>query len=144
MSGDRAAGADHLWEDNWDDDDIEDDFSLALRYVWAVLAAERLWAVLGLDLAVQSGTRAWDLGCSVYPATGVEHTATARHAGERSSLLPVSQRVLMAAGVRRGSHADAPCPVQSRAGEAGRGPGNVDVRMRSDFGTCLRSPQGKE
>jgi 26 proteasome complex subunit DSS1 len=40
MSGDRAAGADHLWEDNWDDDDIEDDFSLALRCVRSASLAE--------------------------------------------------------------------------------------------------------
>lgn len=26
-------GEDHLWADNWDDDDVEDDFSKALRYV---------------------------------------------------------------------------------------------------------------
>lgn len=26
---------DHLWKDNWDDDDVEDDFSKALRYVGA-------------------------------------------------------------------------------------------------------------
>lgn len=30
MSG-SGSGADHLWEDNWDDDDVEDDFSKALR-----------------------------------------------------------------------------------------------------------------
>lgn len=31
--GSAAGGssADHLWEDNWDDDDVEDDFSKALR-----------------------------------------------------------------------------------------------------------------
>lgn len=33
MSGSARSGGDHLWEDNWDDDDIEDDFSNALRYV---------------------------------------------------------------------------------------------------------------
>jgi len=33
MSGSARSGGDHLWEDNWDDDDIEDDFSVALRYV---------------------------------------------------------------------------------------------------------------
>ena len=27
----KSAG-DKLWEDNWDDDDIEDDFSVQLRY----------------------------------------------------------------------------------------------------------------
>lgn len=31
MSGSTRSGGDHLWEDNWDDDDIEDDFSVALR-----------------------------------------------------------------------------------------------------------------
>ena len=34
MSGSARSGGDHLWEDNWDDDDIEDDFSNALRYVF--------------------------------------------------------------------------------------------------------------
>lgn len=33
MSGSARLGGEHLWEDNWDDDDIEDDFSNALRYV---------------------------------------------------------------------------------------------------------------
>ena len=33
MSGSARSGGDHLWEDNWDDDDIEDEFSVALRYV---------------------------------------------------------------------------------------------------------------
>ena len=33
MSGSLRAGSDHLWEDNWNDDDIEDEFSVALRYV---------------------------------------------------------------------------------------------------------------
>lgn len=33
MSGAARSDGDHLWEDNWDDDDIEDDFSHALRYV---------------------------------------------------------------------------------------------------------------
>ena len=27
-----AAGGDKLWEDNWDDDDIEDEFSTQLRF----------------------------------------------------------------------------------------------------------------
>lgn len=40
MSGSARAGGDHLWEDNWDDDDIEDDFSVALRYVSAAMRAE--------------------------------------------------------------------------------------------------------
>lgn len=33
ISGERGgvSGGDHLWEDNWDDDDVEDDFSKALR-----------------------------------------------------------------------------------------------------------------
>jgi len=33
MSGSARSGGDHLWEDNWDDDDIEDEFRVALRYV---------------------------------------------------------------------------------------------------------------
>ncbi len=31
--GAAKSGGDKLWEDNWDDDDIEDDFSVQLRYV---------------------------------------------------------------------------------------------------------------
>lgn len=30
--GAAKSGGDKLWEDNWDDDDIEDDFSVQLRY----------------------------------------------------------------------------------------------------------------
>ena len=29
--GAAKSGGDQLWEDNWDDDDVEDDFSLQLR-----------------------------------------------------------------------------------------------------------------
>ena len=35
--GAAKSGGDKLWEDNWDDDDIEDDFSVQLRCVRAVL-----------------------------------------------------------------------------------------------------------
>jgi len=31
--GAAKSGGDKLWEDNWDDDDIEDEFSMQLRYV---------------------------------------------------------------------------------------------------------------
>lgn len=31
ISGERGGTGDHLWEDNWDDDDVEDDFGKALR-----------------------------------------------------------------------------------------------------------------
>lgn len=31
ISGERNGADDHLWEDNWDDDDIEDDFGKVLR-----------------------------------------------------------------------------------------------------------------
>ncbi len=31
--GAAKSGGDKLWEDNWDDDDIEDEFSVQLRYV---------------------------------------------------------------------------------------------------------------
>ena len=31
--GAAKSGGDKLWEDNWDDDDVEDDFSVQLRYV---------------------------------------------------------------------------------------------------------------
>lgn len=33
-------GEDHLWADNWDDDDVEDDFSKALRYASHHLCCE--------------------------------------------------------------------------------------------------------
>lgn len=32
ISGEQGGTGDHLWEDNWDDDDVEDDFGKALRY----------------------------------------------------------------------------------------------------------------
>lgn len=35
-SGSAASANDNLWEDNWDDDDIEDDFSVQLRCVLSV------------------------------------------------------------------------------------------------------------
>ncbi|KAK0542968.1 hypothetical protein OC846_006571 [Tilletia horrida] len=31
MVGGQSSSGDHLWEDNWDDDDVEDEFSKALR-----------------------------------------------------------------------------------------------------------------
>lgn len=34
-TGDVKSSGDNLWEDNWDDDDIEDDFSVQLRSVLA-------------------------------------------------------------------------------------------------------------
>ncbi|KAI0370363.1 hypothetical protein BV20DRAFT_1052418 [Pilatotrama ljubarskyi] len=35
--GAAKSGGDKLWEDNWDDDDIEDDFSVQLRRAMASL-----------------------------------------------------------------------------------------------------------
>lgn len=35
--GAAKSGGDKLWEDNWDDDDIEDDFSVQLRYACALV-----------------------------------------------------------------------------------------------------------
>jgi 26 proteasome complex subunit DSS1 len=35
--GAAKSGGDKLWEDNWDDDDIEDDFSVQLRCVTVLL-----------------------------------------------------------------------------------------------------------
>ena len=32
--GAAKSGGDKLWEDNWDDDDIEDEFSVQLRWGW--------------------------------------------------------------------------------------------------------------
>lgn len=37
-----AGGLDSLWEDNWDDDDIEDDFSVQLRFVSLHLVARSI------------------------------------------------------------------------------------------------------
>ena len=37
--GAAKSGGDQLWEDNWDDDDIEDDFSVQLRCVLRALLA---------------------------------------------------------------------------------------------------------
>lgn len=31
--GSAKSGGDKLWEDNWDDDDVEDEFSVQLRWV---------------------------------------------------------------------------------------------------------------
>lgn len=36
--GAAKSGGDKLWEDNWDDDDIEDEFSVQLRCVFFVLS----------------------------------------------------------------------------------------------------------
>lgn len=35
--GSAKSKGDKLWEDNWDDDDIEDDFSVQLRYSYSHL-----------------------------------------------------------------------------------------------------------
>ena len=32
----KAGSTDQLWEANWDDEDIEDDFAKKLRYVWFI------------------------------------------------------------------------------------------------------------
>jgi hypothetical protein len=32
--GAAASGGNKLWEDNWDDDDVEEDFSVQLRWVF--------------------------------------------------------------------------------------------------------------
>ena len=46
------AAADKLWEDNWDDDDIEDDFSVQLRCVVTLqLAFSELTSVFRSELA---------------------------------------------------------------------------------------------
>jgi hypothetical protein len=36
-SGGAKVSADNMWEDNWDDDDVEDDFSKQLRSVHFLL-----------------------------------------------------------------------------------------------------------
>ena len=39
--GAAKSGGDKLWEDNWDDDDIEDDFSVQLRCAYLRIAHTR-------------------------------------------------------------------------------------------------------
>lgn len=39
--GAAKSGGDKLWEDNWDDDDIEDDFSVQLRFAYSRTAPTR-------------------------------------------------------------------------------------------------------
>ena len=36
--GAARSGGDRLWEDNWDDDDVEDEFSVQLRYVLSAIS----------------------------------------------------------------------------------------------------------
>ena len=40
--GAAKSGGDKLWEDNWDDDDIEDEFSVQLRCVSSPLYLEHI------------------------------------------------------------------------------------------------------
>jgi DSS1/SEM1 family len=37
--GSAKSGGDKLWEDNWDDDDIEDEFSVQLRFAYNLVVA---------------------------------------------------------------------------------------------------------
>ena len=39
--GAAKSGGDKLWEDNWDDDDVEDEFSVQLRYVRSIIQSPR-------------------------------------------------------------------------------------------------------
>ena len=47
--GAAKSGGDKLWEDNWDDDDIEDDFSVQLRCVSFVSDCPRPRTGTGTD-----------------------------------------------------------------------------------------------
>ena len=50
-----AAGGDKLWEDNWDDDDIEEEFSTQLRFV---ILSRSPWHVIQTHVFLsQGGTR---------------------------------------------------------------------------------------
>ena len=49
--GAAKSGGDKLWEDNWDDDDIEDDFSVQLRYARARLSANLRLSLMMSSLA---------------------------------------------------------------------------------------------
>lgn len=40
--GSAKSGGDKLWEDNWDDDDIEDEFSVQLRFVYPLMLGVRV------------------------------------------------------------------------------------------------------
>lgn len=42
MGASSASTGDHLWQDSWDDDTVEDDFSKALRYVFAKTSHKRI------------------------------------------------------------------------------------------------------
>ena len=46
-----STGMDSLWEDNWDDDDIEDDFSVQLRCVRNLFMINPIYVPLKLTLA---------------------------------------------------------------------------------------------
>ena len=50
--GAAKSGGDKLWEDNWDDDDIEDDFSVQLRYARARLSANLRLSLMLSSLAL--------------------------------------------------------------------------------------------
>jgi len=53
--GAEKSGGDTLWEDNWDDDDIEDEYSVQLRLVF--LLHPRLYAFPKTTFPSQGGTR---------------------------------------------------------------------------------------
>lgn len=52
--GAAKSGGDKLWEDNWDDDDIEDEFSVQLRYEllstsWAFITIAHYCLISGMN-----------------------------------------------------------------------------------------------
>lgn len=53
--GAAKSSGDKLWEDNWDDDDIEDDFSVQLRCVSLCLLYFGLSSILMRSFSVSVG-----------------------------------------------------------------------------------------
>ena len=69
--GQAKSGGDKLWEDNWDDDDIEDDFSVQLRYVRRCTLKStviRVWSAFHCDSELSWRRRkARPSRCSIRP-----------------------------------------------------------------------------
>lgn len=60
--GAAKSGGDKLWEDNWDDDDIEDDFSVQLRYAFVVLYGDSM-GLTGRQERTREEERKRYIGC---------------------------------------------------------------------------------
>ncbi|KOS16126.1 rnp domain protein [Malassezia pachydermatis] len=89
MSGSAGSGGDHLWEDNWDDDDVEDDFSVALRNVTLVLLMATNEA--SGDLGASRPEREADI--SQYESENVDGPASREADVDDADLETMKQRV---------------------------------------------------